>query len=80
MKTKTFPHVASLRAVHDEPVTTSPAALARHKELSRFVLLASLHTDSHGGMVISFFILLAKDKMGLLKNKCTRKCHNFKVV
>lgn len=78
---KTFPHVASLHAVHDKPVTTSPAALARHKELSRFVLLASpMHTDSHAGMVISFFILLAKDKMGLLRNKHTRKCHNFKVV
>lgn len=81
VKKKTFPHVASLHAVHDDPVTTSPAMLARQKELSRLVLLAaSLHTDSHAGMVISFFILLAKDKMRLLKNKRTRKCHNFNVV
>jgi len=81
MKTKTFHLVASPRAEWDEPVRTLPAALARHEALSRLVPLTSpLRTDSHAGTGISFFILLAKDKMGLLKSKCKRKCHNFRVV
>lgn len=66
MKTKTFPHVAPLARCTWRS-SASPAALARHKESSRFVLLAFLHTDARAGMVIAFFTLLIKDKMALLK-------------
>lgn len=67
-----------LHAAHGKPVRASPAVLARHKELWKFVLLASpLHTDCQPRLVISFSSLLAKDKMRLLKNVVTRKLHNF---
>lgn len=65
---------------HGKPVRTLPVGLAGHKELWKFVLLASpLHTDCHARVGISFSLLLAQDKMGLLQNVVTRKCHNFSV-
>lgn len=67
-----FFHITSLHIVYDKPVMAPPTS-AMHKDCWKFPLLTSLsQTDSHAGIVISFSTMIAKEKMGLIKNKRIR--------